>query len=121
MLARGSPFQVALSSTSPRSSTNVAPASGACPVLRTSTRYVTTSPAFTVCLSAVLTISRLVTGVVVEQSGSVDPGGQLPPGVSEVTTLRSLPSPFGGASTVTEYVTVAVAPAAMAPVQVSLG
>jgi len=41
------------------------------------------------------------TRVSVPQSGFSDPGGQLPPGVSDVTTLRSRWSPLAGDFTVT--------------------
>ena len=49
------------------------------------------------------------------------PDGQLLPAAAEVTALDKIPLPVSGLFTVTENVTVAVAPGASVPVQVRSG
>ena len=49
------------------------------------------------------------------------PAGQADPGAAEVTVMITSLSPVSGLFTVTEKVTVAVAPAARFPVQVRTG
>jgi hypothetical protein len=53
--------------------------------------------------------------------GSVPPDGQVLPAVAEMTELVSSLSPVSGLFTVTENVTVAVAPTARFPLQVTSG
>ena len=61
------------------------------------------------------------TGIELEHRGSVPPAGQLLPAVAEVTLSTMSLSPGSGFLTVTEKVTVAVAPTARFPVQVRSG
>ncbi len=55
------------------------------------------------------------------QRGSRVPAGQFVPGVPDVVTVPSRPSPVTVAFAVTEKVIVAVAPTARSPVQVRFG
>src|SRR5688572_32840655 len=83
----------ASSSTSDRSSVTFSPTSGTWPVLVIVTVYVTESPGFADRRSVFFSIVSSRPGVSVLHDGSVEPGGQLLPGVYEVTLLLSFLSP----------------------------
>ncbi len=61
------------------------------------------------------------TATVLRHGAAVVPGGQLDPAAAEVAVTISSLSPVSGLCTVTENVTVTVAPTARLPVQVSTG
>ena len=83
--------------------------------------YRTTLPGVVVATLAVETISSDATVTAEEQAGAVPPDGQLLPTAADVTALDKIPFPVSGLFTVTENVTVAVAPGASVPVQVRFG
>lgn len=70
---------------------------------------------------AAAVIVRTDTGMLIAQFGSVLPAAQLLPVVVEVMVLASILLPVSGLDTVTEKVTVALAPSARFPVQVRFG
>ncbi len=82
--------------------------------------YCTTDPGVVVLLPADATISRPGTSTGTEEvhRGSVLLAGQLLPAVADVTVSARILSPVSGSRTVTENVTVALAPTARFPVQV---
>ena len=83
--------------------------------------YRTTLPGVVVGTLAVATMSSDATVTVEEHAGAVPPDGQLLPTAADVTALDKILFPVSGLFTVTENVTVAVAPGASVPVQVRFG
>ncbi len=98
------------------------PVYAVCPLLVTVTVWPTSPPGTALGgLAAGVTVSAgTSTWTAVAQPGP-PPTGQVVPAAAEETVLISVRSPRSGSCTVTEKVTVAVAPTARSPVQVSSG
>ena len=94
---------------------------GVCPVLANVAVNRTTPPGVVEATFAVLVITSEATVTVEEQAGAVPPAGQLLPPAADVTALDRILFPVSGLLTVTENVTVVVAPGASVPVQVRFG
>ena len=81
----------------------------------------TTEPGVVVLTPELFTIVSTATLTVAVQAAAPLPAAQLLPGVVEVTVLARMSFPVSGLFTVTENVTVAVAPTARFPLQVRFG
>jgi hypothetical protein len=116
-----SPLGDASSNTSLALVATVIPKNGVCPVLANVAVYRTTPAGVVVLPPAVLVMASADTVTVLAHRLSVEPVAQLLPAAADDTVLDRIMSPVSGFSTVTENVTVAVAPGASVPVQVRFG
>src|ERR1700722_170117 len=112
---------MASSNTSPALTTMVIPLYGTCPALVNVDVNLTTAPGVVVATFAVSAIVSTATFNVTVQLASVLPEAQLLPVVADVRVLVRMSLPVSGLLTVTEKVTVTLAPTARLPVQVRLG
>ena len=81
----------------------------------------TTPPGVVVLTSELFTMASTATFTVAVHAAAPLPAAQLLPGVTEVIVLASTLFPVSGLFTVTENVTVSLAPTARFPVQIRSG
>ena len=122
-VADASPSYTASSSTPDSESATVIPVYAVCPVSVIVTVKPTTDPGVADATPAEFTIVSpgTSTGTDVPHAAAGPATGQLLPGVGDVIAVTSTLSPVSGLFTVTENVTVTVAPAARLPVHIRPG